>query len=479
MRIRFHALVLLPALILATPALAATWNVPGDFPTIQQAINASTSGDIIVVAPGVYLENIVVGAAQNGIKIHSSGGAAVTTIDGGAAGTVASFSSVGITTELVGFTLTNGSAANGGGLSLVNANPKIDSNIISGNVAKLGGGIYANHSSSTISNNQINNNAASVAGGNGGGLYLDNSSLAQVFNNGIDGNSTVGSGGAFFIQAASSANINTNTITNNTAGVDGGAFLIASSTSTPTIKLNQIRSNHADNGNGGAFNVVTGAFPVISQNQIVSNTALNGAGLNYTGAAGQLTSNNIQDNAAPNGSGGGISCNATGTPTIQSNLVIRNFASLGGGLYASASNVRLTSNTIALNSGAADGGGVYAVNGSRVTLVRDIVSHSPVGNGVSVGDLISTVIVSCSDVWGNTVTNYSGMTDPTGSLNNISTDPQYCDIFSLDFHLFLSSPCTAANNPGGCGLIGALDVNCFGPVRTQASSWGKIKATYR
>ena len=94
MRNRLHVLALLPVLLVATPALAVTWNVPGDFPTIQQAINASSSGDVIIVALGVYPENITVGAPQNGIKIHSSGGAAVTTIDGGGVGTVASFASV-------------------------------------------------------------------------------------------------------------------------------------------------------------------------------------------------------------------------------------------------------------------------------------------------------------------------------------------------------------------------------------------------
>src|SRR5262249_57828284 len=125
MRIRFYALALLPVMLLATPALAATWNVPGDFPTIQLAINASSSGDVINVAPGTYPENILVGLAQNGIKIHSTGGAAVTTIDGGGVATVAEFDDVGITTELVGFTLTNGNAGAGlvgGGLILFGAN---------------------------------------------------------------------------------------------------------------------------------------------------------------------------------------------------------------------------------------------------------------------------------------------------------------------------------------------------------------------
>jgi hypothetical protein len=479
MRARFSILALLPALAVATPALATTWNVPGDFPTIQQAINASVSGDVVLVAPGTYPENISVGAAQNGIKIHSSGGAGATTIDGGGLNTVASFASVGITTELVGFTLTNGNGATGGGLSLTNANPRIDSDIIKGNSATLGGGIYAFHSSSTVINCQISSNSASVGAANGGGLFLDNSSLLQMSNSTISGNSTVGSGGGFFIQAASNATISSCTITSNSAGVNGGAFNITGSTTSPTIKSNTITSNQANSGNGGAFNIVLGAFPTISQNQIISNQALTTGGIHFVGSTGQITGNNIQDNSAPTGSGGGISCNANSGPAISTNLIIRNFAgTMGGGVYVNGSSVRLTSNTIALNSGAADGGGVYSVNGSRVVLQRDIVSNSPVGNGISVGDVSSSAILSCCDVWSNLTGTFNGMADPRGTANNISADPLYCDIFGLDFHLFAVSPCAAANDPA-CGLVGALDVNCQGPVKVQASTWGRIKGTYR
>src|SRR2546425_830321 len=37
---------------------AAVLHVPGDFPAIQSAINNSQNGDVILVSPGVYNENI-------------------------------------------------------------------------------------------------------------------------------------------------------------------------------------------------------------------------------------------------------------------------------------------------------------------------------------------------------------------------------------------------------------------------------------
>ncbi len=40
------------------PAAARIRNVPSEFPSIQQAIDASTDGDTVVVAPGLYFERI-------------------------------------------------------------------------------------------------------------------------------------------------------------------------------------------------------------------------------------------------------------------------------------------------------------------------------------------------------------------------------------------------------------------------------------
>ena len=74
------ALVLVVSLGLATaaPVLAGTIiHVPGDYPTIQAALNVSEDGDTIMVAAGEYDAFLVDGKAN--INIISTEGATVTT----------------------------------------------------------------------------------------------------------------------------------------------------------------------------------------------------------------------------------------------------------------------------------------------------------------------------------------------------------------------------------------------------------------
>src|SRR5947208_3193179 len=110
--LRSGLLSLTPLLILGlTPhtARAATINVPASQPTIQAAINAAANGDTVLVAPGTYYENInFMGKA---ITVTSSGGPSVTTINGGALGTVVMFiTNEGRNSVLSGFTITNGNS---------------------------------------------------------------------------------------------------------------------------------------------------------------------------------------------------------------------------------------------------------------------------------------------------------------------------------------------------------------------------------
>ena len=72
------------ALILATIALpGSTIDVPGDFPTIQEAIEAASDGDIVEIAPGTFHEHDI-SLLQKAITVRGAtgeDGLPATTID--------------------------------------------------------------------------------------------------------------------------------------------------------------------------------------------------------------------------------------------------------------------------------------------------------------------------------------------------------------------------------------------------------------
>ena len=105
-----------------------TIKVPGDYPTIQQAINAAMYGNTVLVDPGTYNENI--DFLGKTITVKSSQGADKTTIDGRQQGSVVQFVSLeGTASLLEGFTIKNGAKDSGGGVYCVLSSPTIDSNI--------------------------------------------------------------------------------------------------------------------------------------------------------------------------------------------------------------------------------------------------------------------------------------------------------------------------------------------------------------
>ncbi|GAG36260.1 unnamed protein product, partial [marine sediment metagenome] len=187
------------AVVLAGPAAAVTHYVsPGQ--SIQAAIDAAANGDEIEVAPGTYNEPINFNG--KGVRLYSSGGADVTTIDGtGHYHVVQCVSNEGADTVLEGFTITDGNA-NG-------AYPDY-----------YGGGMYNNGSSPTVSNCTFVGNSAYTASVNqakGGGMYNYNSS-PMVTNCTFSGNTAEGGGGMY--NDHSSPTVTNCTFSGNTA--EGG-----------------------------------------------------------------------------------------------------------------------------------------------------------------------------------------------------------------------------------------------------------------
>ncbi|MCH9021548.1 MAG: right-handed parallel beta-helix repeat-containing protein, partial [Planctomycetes bacterium] len=215
--------------------------------TLQLAIDAAINGDVIEAGPGTYFEAInFLGKA---ITVRSaSGDPNDTIIDGGAAGSVVNCSNgETATTVLDGFTITNGSATNGGGMFNNGASPTVTNCTFSGNSATFGGGMSnTGNSSPTVTNCTFVGNTA-----RGGGMYNLTSS-PTVTNCTFSGN-TADFGGGMFNVNSSSPTVTNCTFSGNTATNEGGGMWNKTG-SSPTVMNCTFSGNSATTNGGGMFN---------------------------------------------------------------------------------------------------------------------------------------------------------------------------------------------------------------------------------
>jgi len=207
-------------LFMAGLATAKDCNVPGSYPTIQAAINASVNGDIVKVAPGTYKGSGNYNLDFNGKKItvQSTNGPADCNIDCQGLGRGFSFHSYEDANSVVkGFTIRNGTANNADG---------------------CGGAIECLSSSPAIVNCIILNNAASS---DGGGIKCYDSSV-QIINCLFQGNAASSFGGAIYC-GKSTVTIRDCTFFENTAGDNGGGAIFSSWNARPKVSNSIFVSN--------------------------------------------------------------------------------------------------------------------------------------------------------------------------------------------------------------------------------------------
>ena len=241
----FSIFALILVVMTSITVSAAILDVPGDFATIQEALDsrAISDGDTVLVQPGIYRENIsfrghdvIVGSMffTTGDRSYISS----TILDGDSSGSVVTFENgEKSSAAIIGFKIINGYAENGGGIMCINSEPTISDNIIAENTAgREGGGIYSGYSSPVIRNNMISRNQAVQGGGISYKYYISaNSSgnmgdefiarrvpIPPIENNIISRNSASRGGGIYYLGAR--LLIRNNTVTGNIADYGGGLF---------------------------------------------------------------------------------------------------------------------------------------------------------------------------------------------------------------------------------------------------------------
>ncbi|GMR04979.1 MAG: hypothetical protein BMS9Abin23_0902 [Thermodesulfobacteriota bacterium] len=207
----------------AAVAQAAVLRVPGEYKKIQAAVDAASPGDVIIVAGGAYLENILI---KKPLSIRSSGGVDETVIEAAdktkATVTVEGTSGV----SLVGFTFKGSESA---GLRIFNSKGVRVINIKA--VESENGAVLISSTETQIFNSNMDYNTSF-------GLYLERSQynnirentmsyngdkglfLSYSSNNTISGNSVnLNSWNGILLWFSNDNNINNNRTLRNTYGL--------------------------------------------------------------------------------------------------------------------------------------------------------------------------------------------------------------------------------------------------------------------
>jgi hypothetical protein len=300
------SLVLLSVAII--PVRAETRMVPAEYATIQQAINDSNDGDVVIVAAGTYQENInflgrkivvtstdpnnpeVVAATIIKPRLKTRG-------DVSSIGSVVTFEN-GESSEaaLTGFTIMGGyGTANttipeatyifwGAGIYCLNSSPTITCNVITGNNGPL---------------KMEGNDPAQWQMGYGGGIGCLQSG-AIITRNIIKGNSAYA--GAGIMTYMGGAKICNNLICENSAIVGGGAIIFGGYLINNTIAKNDASLS---GGSGVAGNVYALCDPQLDQTLILNNNiciAKSGSGILIEGECGDssFAYNNVWGNLPGN-----------------------------------------------------------------------------------------------------------------------------------------------------------------------------------
>ena len=252
----------------ATAGAAGTCRVPGQYATIQAAVDDPVCSDIEVEA-GTYYENVVISRDVN-IQGSPKG---ETIVDGGNLSHVFWIEGP-VTVALSRLIIQNGytvaepysDGGSGGGIANKDAVVTINKSIIRNNTAEVtGGGIWSGTGNLTVSNSTFVDNRADWGAGIGAGGQV--TVRASVFSN----NSAVVSGGGITLAGGGTGEIAHSVIRNNRATSGAGVVNAGDNTSLLIFK-SQITHNTAEEWGGGIANAFSATL-TLKQSEVVENTA--------------------------------------------------------------------------------------------------------------------------------------------------------------------------------------------------------------
>ncbi|GAA5818431.1 MAG: DUF11 domain-containing protein [Methanobrevibacter sp. CfCl-M3] len=389
--------------------------------TIQDAVNAASSGDTVIIPAGTYTgdgnrniningKNLTIkGSGDVVIDAQNTSGTRIFTVSNG----MVNITGLKMQNSASGYNhggavyFTSGS----GGSSVINCSFTNCNNMGSNS---MGGAVYFKSNGSVINCNFTNTNS----GDNGGAVYFSSDSVCSVTGSTFINTTTTMytsfcGGGIFFSGSNGNITVTDSTFINTSAGKGGGIHLY--SAANALIDNCRFDSNLAV-GDMGAIGIDQCSNVVINNSVIKNNTATSRAGGIGVGARYSTPSSNvviencnITGNRANNSSelnAGGIAFNATGDSKIVNCIISNNSAPSGGGISIANGDVIncIISNNIVNNTVGGAAGGIYLNNGGSVTncTISGNRVFSSVNNGNG-GGIFGNGLVTNSIIANNTV----------------------------------------------------------------------------
>jgi len=259
---------------------------------IQDAIDAADDGDVIVVKPGRYFENISFKGKALTVR-STEEDPSFTIIDGNNSDSVVRFENGEQADSILeGFTIKNGFYENGGGILVKESDDAVVSRptikncrIINNTALETGGGIAILRGEPYIINCYIQGNTAKL----GAGISMQTFSAPDLRNVIIESNSAEESGGGLFIHASSPL-LTLMTISQNKAVLRGGGIYILDAFPGQMTNL-MVVDNRSSDGGGMYLKNVSSAF--ITYSTIADNKASDSGDGLFMSHSGILITNAI------------------------------------------------------------------------------------------------------------------------------------------------------------------------------------------
>lgn len=396
---------LMAAVWTATPALAATINVPGDANNLQTAIIIAADGDEIVVGDGTWTLSLTV--TNKELTIRSASGDPSTCFVNTNLGTAFSVVGPDADVRVEGITFNSlgrnvygidgarlrmtqcviENAVEAGGIVFGGDLLRLDECIVRNNVNPMspGGGVHVFDGSARITRSLIQGNEARWINGYGGGVAVMDGELVMadciITGNLADG-TEIGLGGGVYIDPDVDSAVIASTLMSNNSAADAGGGLYAHNDRVDMTNI-VARANTAPVGGGVDVRFAGSDCPRV-------------------GIAGAIIDGN----------------QATGTA--------------GGGLHVGeGAAVRVTNATIVFNASTSGGAGVHVVGGGSLEMTNSILGASAGSDVGGPGDI---------DI------RFSSVQDGFTGRGNITDLPLFVDVSTLDYRLSDVSPCIDAGD---------------------------------